>query len=50
MTLVNVIVAFINLCMKYKAKANSKVQKVGDVNKCVKRRWCCASVPLVSAS
>ena len=50
MILVNVIVAFINLCMKYKAKVNSKAQNVGDVSKCVKRRWCCASVPLVSAS
>ena len=48
--LVKVIVALVYSCVKYKAKINLKMQKVGDFNMLVQRRWWCASVLLVSGS
>ena len=42
-----VIVALVYLCVKYKVKINSKMQKVGDFSMRLEQRWC-ASVSLVS--
>ena len=49
MNLVKVTVALVYLCVKYKDKANSKMQKVGDFNMRVKQRRWCACVLVVSA-
>ena len=49
MNLVKVTVALIHLCVKYKDKVNSKMQKVGDFNMRVKQRRWCACVSLVQA-
>ena len=49
MNLVKVIVALVHLCVKDKDKINSKMQKVGDFQ-CVKGRWWCGSVLVVSTA